>query len=170
MKTDEDEIRALVTTWAGMRTTRLQRHLHAPPDAVYRALVDADAVQDWKVPTGMRSEVHQFEPREGGRFRVSLTYEEPGSAGKTRDRTDTYHGQFLRLIPDRLVVEVTEFETADPALRGEMRITYELTEAVGGTDLVATHANVPPGVRLEDNELGWSLALDKLAAWLARNG
>jgi hypothetical protein len=64
-----------------------------------------------------------------------------------------------------LVVEADEFETADPALRGEMRITIALADAgEGGTQLAAVHEGVPPGVSAADNELGWRMALDKLAA------
>jgi RNA polymerase sigma factor (sigma-70 family) len=62
------------------------------------------------------------------------------------------------------LVEVVEFETTDPALRGEMTITITLADADGGTDLVAVHEGLPPGVALADNELGWQLSLAKLAA------
>jgi uncharacterized protein YndB with AHSA1/START domain len=108
--------------------------------------------------------VHQFDPREGGSIRVSLTYEEPTGTGKTTSHTDTYHGRFVKLVPDREVVEVDEFETADPALQGEMTSTITLSDADGGTDLHAVHEGLPPGVSAEDNETGWRMALDKLAA------
>ena len=93
-----------------MATTELTRVIHAPRAAVYRALLDADAVQGWLVPDGMTSEVHAFDPREGGTFRVSLTYTVPG-----------------------------------------------------GTAVTGRHENLPPGVRPEDNELGWSMSMGKLA-------
>jgi uncharacterized protein YndB with AHSA1/START domain len=51
--------------------------------------------------------------------------------GKTTARTDTYHGRFIKLVPNELLVEVDEFETADPALRGEMTITITLGDADG---------------------------------------
>lgn len=149
------------------RTTRIQRHLPAPPDVVYAALTTADSVRAWRFPDGMTIEIHEFDAREGGRFRVSLTYEDAASAGKTSAHTDTYHGHFLRLRPERQVVEVLEFETSDPAAAGEMKITYDLAASGGGTDLVAIHENVPPGVSLEDNQQGWSMALDRLAALVA---
>jgi hypothetical protein len=59
---------------------------------------------------------------------------------------------------------VDEFETEDPALRGEMTITITLVDADGGTEIVAVHEGVPPGVSPADNELGWRTALDRLAA------
>ncbi len=147
-----------------MSTTRLTRHIRAPRSAVYRALLDRDSVQHWMVPHGMTSRVHVFEPREGGQFRISLTYDAPTGAGKTDANTDTFRGRFVRVIPDTEVVQVVEFDTADPALQGEMTITYVLAEsAEGGTDLIGLHENLPAGVRPEDNELGWSMSIDKLA-------
>jgi hypothetical protein len=76
----------------------------------------------------------------------------------------TFHGRFVELVPNERVVEVVEFETADPALRGEMTLTIELTDADGGTDLVAVHDHLPPGLSPADNDLGWQLSLSKLAA------
>ena len=115
------------------------------------------------VPDGMTSEVHAFDPREGGEFRVSLTYDTPTGTGKTTARTDSYHGRFLRLVPDTEVVQVVEFETDDPQMTGEMTITYRLLDAEGGTELVGVHENLPPGVTPADNELGWRMSTDKLA-------
>lgn len=112
----------------------------------------------------MTSHVHTFDAREGGSFRVSLTYDEPTRTGKTTPHTDTYHGRFAKLVPDEQVVEVMEFETTDPALRGEMTITTTLVDADGGTDVMAVHDGLPPGVPTADNEAGWREALAKLAA------
>ena len=152
-----------------MSTTRVERRIRAPRPAVYAALLDAAAVQQWMVPDGMTSEVHEFEPRTGGTFRISLTYDEPTDAGKTDDQTDTFSGRFARLAPDTEVVQVIEFETDEPDVEGVMTLTYTLSDAPdGGTDVVGVHENLPPGVRPEDNELGWSMSLAKLAALVER--
>jgi uncharacterized protein YndB with AHSA1/START domain len=142
----------------------MSRTIDAPRERVYEALIDPTAVARWKVPAGMSCEVHEFDPREGGAIRVSLTYEAPDRAGKTHGRTDTYHGRFVTLVPGELVVEADEFETDDPALRGEMTITIRLSDAPTGTELVAVHDGLPDAVAPEDNELGWSEALARLAA------
>ena len=126
--------------------TRIRRQMSAPRDAVYRALLDARAVQTWMVPDGMTSHVHAFDPREGGAFRISLTYDAPTGQGKTRPQTDTHHGRFVRLVPSEQVVQVVEFETDDPALQGEMTITFTLADAQGGeggTEILAVHEGVP---------------------------
>jgi hypothetical protein len=50
-------------------------------------------------------------------------------------------------------------------MQGEMTITLTLTDADdGGTELVAVHDDLPPGLSPADNELGWRLSLDELAA------
>ena len=111
----------------------------------------------------MTSEIHSFDAREGGTFRISLTYDEPTTAGKTTSRTDSFHGRFVKLVPDTEMVQVVEFESDDPSMTGEMTVTYKLADAEGGTDLVGVHENLPPGVAPADNELGWRMSLDKLA-------
>jgi uncharacterized protein YndB with AHSA1/START domain len=108
--------------------------------------------------------MHKFDPREGGRFRVSLTYDEPTKAGKTTGCSDIYHGRLIKLVPNEQVIEADEFETEEPALRGEMTVTITLTDADGGTDVFAVHDGLPPGLSAADNEAGWQEALAKLGA------
>jgi uncharacterized protein YndB with AHSA1/START domain len=136
----------------------------APRAVVYKALLDPRAVAIWKVPTGMTCQVHEFDAREGGSLRISLSYDAPSGTGKTSARTDTYRGRFVKLVPNEQVVEVDEFETTDPAMQGEMTITITLTDAAGGTTVHGVHDGLPSGVSIADNELGWRLALEKLAA------
>lgn len=147
-----------------MGTTHVTQHIKAPRAAVYRALLDAHAVQTWMVPDGMTSTVHEFDPREGGRFRITLTYDAPDSAGKSSAHSDTHHGRFVKLVPDRQVIQTTEFETADPAMQGEMLMTFILADAEdGGTDVTGVHENVPDAIPPADNEEGWRMSLSKLA-------
>src|SRR6266545_3554754 len=118
-----------------MSSTRISRHVNAPRAIVYRALLDARAVATWMVPTG-----------------------------KTTAHTDTFHGRFVKLVQNEQVVEVVEFETTDPAMRGEMTITYSLVDTDGGTDIYAVHDGLPLGLSPVDNETGWQMSLAKLAA------
>ncbi|MDB4887875.1 MAG: Activator of Hsp90 ATPase 1 family protein [Gemmatimonadetes bacterium] len=152
-----------------MRRTEVRRVIHAGRARLYQALLDPALLAQWKVPHGMTLTVHEFEPREGGRLRISLAYDDHAPAGKTSAHTDTYRGRFVRLIPDELIVEEDEFETTDPAVAGAMTITIRLLDCPGGTELVASHEPVPPGVSLADNERGWNMALDKLSALVERD-
>jgi uncharacterized protein YndB with AHSA1/START domain len=151
-------------------TTRIERRIDAPPRRVYATLLDAAAVQQWMVPDGMTSRIHRFEPREGGTFRISLTYDQPTGTGKTTSQTDTFHGRFDRLVPGHEVVQVVEFESDDPSMRGEMTITYTLEPDGDGTRLVGVHEHLPPGVSPADNELGWTISIGKLAAVVEQGG
>ena len=148
-----------------MTSTSNSQKLNAPRETVYRALLDPDAVSKWMVPDGMTSRVHAFEPREGGTFRISLTYDSPTGTGKTTSQTDTFHGTFTELIPNRKVVQVIEFETDNPAMMGAMTVTYALTDTPdGGTELRLVYDGLPPGVSAADNDLGTRMSLGKLAA------
>jgi uncharacterized protein YndB with AHSA1/START domain len=151
-----------------MSSTRIARRINAPRANVYRALIDPRAVSVWMVPNGMTSQVHGFDAREGGSFRISLTYDGAAGTGKTTAHTDTYHGRFVKLVPDSQVVQAVEFETDDPAMRGEMTITFTLTDADHGTDVHAVHEHLPRGLSPADNEKGWRMSLDKLAALVER--
>jgi uncharacterized protein YndB with AHSA1/START domain len=128
-----------------MNSTRISYHVNAPRAKVYSALIDPNAIAKWKAPNGMTCQVHAFEAWEGGKFRISLAYDAPSGVRKTTAHTDTYTGRFVKLVPNEQVVEVDEFETADPRLRGEMTITITLKHANGGTDLVAVHDGLPDG-------------------------
>ncbi|MDT7710713.1 MAG: hypothetical protein QOG20_6320 [Pseudonocardiales bacterium] len=149
-------------------TTQIIGHVDAPRPAVYRALLDPTAVARWRVPDGMSGHVHHFDAREGGAFRVSLTYAVEGT-GKSDAHTDTYHGRFVKLVPDEQVVEEFEFETAEPGLRGTMTMTTTLTDADGGTDVLVLHEGIPDVVPAADNETGTRMALANLAALVEAN-
>jgi uncharacterized protein YndB with AHSA1/START domain len=149
-----------------MTSTRVTQHVRAPRSAVYRALLDADAIATWRVPSGMSGHVHEFDAREGGAFRVSLTYAAPEHAGKSGAHTDTYHGVFGTLVPDERVVEVIEFESADPAFGGVMTMTTTLVDVDGGTEVVVVHEGLPAGVTAADNEAGTRMALENLARFV----
>jgi uncharacterized protein YndB with AHSA1/START domain len=146
----------------------VSRRIDAPRRAIYRALLDARSVARWKVPDGMTSHVHEFDGSPGGAIRVSLTYDAPTQTGKTDAHTDTYRGHFAKLVENERVVEVLEFETADPAMSGEMTVTTTLTDADGATNVLIEHDGLPAGVSATDNETGTRMALARLAALVER--
>lgn len=146
-----------------MATTRVIKHIAAPPGRVYAVLTDPDSVEQWMVPEGMSSQVHHFDARGGGTLRISLTYDDPDEPGKTHGATDTSTGRFTKLVPGGEVTQVIELQSEAPDVAGEMTITYSLSDADGGTNLTGIHENLPPGVSPEANELGWQMSIDKLA-------
>ncbi|MES2521713.1 MAG: SRPBCC family protein [Gemmatimonadota bacterium] len=151
-----------------MPVTRITHRLKAPRAAVYQAFLDPVAVMQWMVPADMTGEVHVFEPREGGAFRISLTYHADTGAGKSSAHTDTYHGRFVSLTENERIAQLLEFESSDPAMQGEMTLTVTLADRDGGTDLTVVHDRLPPGLSPSDNESGWRLSLEQLASLVER--
>lgn len=139
----------------------------APRDAVFAALVDPRAIELWRTPDDMTSDVLTWDAVPGGRFRVSLTYDR-GQAGKTEGATDTYSGRFEDIVAGERVVEVIEFESDDAALAGEMTVTTTLRDGGGGTEVELTHEGIPDAVPPDQNELGTRMSLAKLAAYVER--
>jgi uncharacterized protein YndB with AHSA1/START domain len=149
--------------------TEVSRVIRAPRRSVYQAFLDPQAVAAWLPPGHMKGEVHVFEPREGGRIRMSLTYRDPkekpvGKGGKTSADTDTFQGRFAQLVPGETIVWTTEFESNDPEYSGEMRTTFTLADEGDDTKVTVLTENIPPGVRPEDNAAGARSSLDHLAA------
>lgn len=147
-------------------STRVSRIIKAPRKTIYQAFLDPDAVASWLAPDTMRVRVHTFDPREGGQFRISLTYQNPGDSqrGKTAGDTDTYHGRFVKLVPYEKIVEAIEFESQEPGFAGEMTMTVMLADVDGRTEVSLLYENVPTGIRPGDNEAGSRQSLQKLAA------
>jgi uncharacterized protein YndB with AHSA1/START domain len=139
------------------------RVIRAPRAAVYRALLDPEAVEQWRAPDGMTAEVLAWEPVVGGSFRITLTYDDRWREGKSSPGADTYHGTFAELVADTRVCEVVEFETAEPDMAGPMTVTTRLADADGGTRVTVTFEGIPSGVSPEDNAAGTSMSLANLA-------
>lgn len=141
----------------------------APPDAVYRAFADPDALMAWLPPEGMSGRVLDHDFREGGRYRIELTYAEtaPFGVGKTTGRTDISTGRFLALEPGKRIVQSVTFESSDASFAGEMVMTWSFEALPAATRVTVTAENVPPGIRQADHEAGLRASLANLARYLA---
>ena len=151
---------------ANRSSTRVSKIINAPREAAYQAFLDPVSIVAWFAPDNMRGHVHLFDAREGGIFRISLTYLDQAHSlgGKTSEDTDTYQGRFVELVPYAKIVEVIEFESQDPAFAGEMRMIVSFADADGGTEITVLCEGIPEGIRPEDNEMGCKESLQKLAA------
>lgn len=148
------------------RRTEVSQFVNAPRRTVFRAFMEPEWLVVWLAPDTMRGQVHTFEPRQGGRFRMSLTYQQAEDAGlgKSSDNTDTFEGLFAEIIPNETIVWRIVFESDQPEFAGEMRMTWTLADVPGGTEVTCLCEDIPAGIRLEDNEVGTRQSLRKLAA------
>jgi uncharacterized protein YndB with AHSA1/START domain len=149
-------------------STRTSRLIPAGPDRIYAAFTDAAALVAWLPPGEMTGQMHAFDARVGGGYRMSLFYPptERHFRGKAAEREDMVDVRFVALAPPHRIVETIRFVTADPSLLGEMTLTATFDAVPGGTAVTLLFDNLPPGLRVEDNEAGARLSLDQLSSWL----
>ena len=135
-------------------TVRLHRVLRAPPERVYRAFLDADAMAKWLPPNGFTGKVHEVDARVGGRHRMSFTNFSTGTS-------HSFGGTYLELTPHERIRYTDKFD--DPNLPGEMQVTISLRRAACGTELTVLQEGIPEMIPLEACYLGWQESLVLLA-------
>jgi uncharacterized protein YndB with AHSA1/START domain len=137
------------------RTVRLHRVLRSPPEKVYRAFLDADAMAKWLPPHGFTCKVHHFEPKVGGGFRMSFH-------NFTSGNSHSFSGEYLELLPHQRIRYTDKFD--DPGLPGVLQVSVTLTPVSCGTELAVVQENIPEAIPLEMCYLGWQESLLQLAA------
>ena len=149
------------------RTDSASRVIHASPEIIYKAFLDREAVTIWRAPKGMECYVFEFEPRQGGKFRMSFTYisQQHEGEGKSSAHQDIFHGVFKELIPNQKIMEIVQFESDNPAYTDEMTVTTTLEPLGENTKVTFTCSNVPVGIKPEDHQKGITSTLDNLAAY-----
>jgi uncharacterized protein YndB with AHSA1/START domain len=135
-------------------TVRLHRVLRAPPELVYRAFLDADAMAKWLPPYGFTCKVHHMEPKVGGTFRMSFSNFNTGHG-------HSFGGEYLELVANERICYTDKFD--DPSLPGEMRVTVTLAKMLCATEISIVQEGVPEIVPLEMCYLGWQESLAQLA-------
>lgn len=135
-------------------TVRLHRVLRAPPERVYRAFLDADALAKWMAPNGFTGRVHHIDARVGGTYRMSFT-------NFTSGNSHSFGGEYLELLPNERIRHTDSFD--DPNLPGTMLVTVSLKAVSCGTELSIVQEGVPEVIPLEACYLGWQESLVLLA-------
>lgn len=135
-------------------TVRFHRVLRSPPERVYRAFLEIDAMAKWLPPYGFTCKVHHMEPKVGGTFRMSFFNFNTGHG-------HTFGGEYLELVPNERICYTDKFD--DPNLPDEMRVTVSLVKVSCGTEINIVQAGVPEIISLEMCYLGWQESLAQLA-------
>ena len=141
-------------TKSNTNTIRLHRVLQAPPERVYRAFLDANAMAKWLPPNGFTGQVHHLDAKVGGTYKMSFTN---FSTGKSH----SFGGTYLELVPNERIRYTDKFD--DPNLPGEMQTTIILKQVFCGTELTATQEGIPAVIPAEACYLGWQESLTLLA-------
>src|SRR5215475_646796 len=135
-------------------TVRLHRVLRAPPERVYRAFLEPEAMAKWLPPHGFTGKVHQMDARVGGSYKMSFT-------NFTTGRSHSFGGSYVELVPHERIRYTDRFD--DPNLKGEMQATISLKKVSCGTELSIVQEGLPDAIPLEACYLGWQESLRNLA-------
>ncbi len=139
---------------ASTGTVRLHRVFSAPPERVYRAFLEPDAMVKWLPPHGFTGTVHHMDAKVGGTYKMSFRNFGTGHA-------HSFGGKYLELKPGELLRYVDTFD--DPNLPGEMTVTVTLTKVSVGTDVQIIQEGIPAAIPAEACHLGWQESLNQLA-------
>lgn len=153
---------------ASDRSSSNTRFIDVPRETVYDAFLDREALAAWLAPDIMTGQVHAFDGRVGGGYRMSLRYfdDVEGNPGKSTEREDHFFARFVELSPPERIVQAVTFDSDDPAFAGEMMMVVTLAAERGGTRVTMDFMDIPPGIPPEANEAGTAQSLDKLARLL----
>jgi uncharacterized protein YndB with AHSA1/START domain len=135
-------------------TIRLHRVLRAPPERIYRAFVDADAMAKWLPPNGFTGRVHEMNAKVGGTYKMSFTNFSTGTS-------HSFGGTYIELVPNERLRYTDRFD--DPALQGEMQTTVVLKKVSVGTELSVVQEGLPDVIPPEACYVGWQESLQLLA-------
>ena len=135
-------------------TVRLHRVLRAPPERIYRAFLDADAMAKWLPPNGFTGKVHHMDAKVGGFFKMSFT-------NFTSGQSHSFGGEYLELVPFECIRYTDKFD--DPNLPGEILATISLKKVSCGTELNIVQEGLPDVIPVEACYLGWQESLTLLA-------
>ena len=131
-------------------TVRLHRVFHAPPERIYRAFLDADAMAKWLPPNGFTCKVHHMEVKVGGSFRMSFTNFSNGAS-------HAFGGEYLELSPHERIRYTDKFD--DPNLPGVIEVTVTFKKVSVGTEMNIVQEGIPDVIPVEACYLGWQESL-----------
>jgi len=145
---------------ASAGTVRLHRVLRCPPERVYRAFLDPDAMAKWLPPHGFTGKVHEMDARVGGGYRMSFTNFGTGDS-------HSFGGKYIELVENERLRHEDRFD--DPNLPGVMQVTVSLREVTCGTEVDIVQEGIPAAIPVEMCYLGWQESLQALASLVEPN-
>jgi uncharacterized protein YndB with AHSA1/START domain len=134
-------------------TVKLHRVIAAPPERVYRAFLDPDAMAKWLPPHGFTGRVLEMNAKVGGTYRMQFT-------NLSNGQVHAFGGKYLELVPNERIVNTDVFD--DPNLKGEMRTTVTFKAVSVGTEMHVEQSGIPAAIPVEGCYLGWQDSLQLL--------
>lgn len=134
-------------------TVKLHRVFSAPPERVFKAFIDPDALVKWMAPHGFTAKVHHLDAKLGGTYKMSFSNFSTGSS-------QSFGGTYHEIIPNQLLRYTDQFD--DPNLPGNIEVTIQLNSVSVGTEVHITQSGIPDVIPAEACYLGWQESLQLL--------
>jgi uncharacterized protein YndB with AHSA1/START domain len=134
-------------------TVKLHRVLSAPPERVFKAFIDPDALVKWMAPHGFTAKVHHLDAKVGGSYKMSFSN---FSTGSSHSFAGTYH----EIIPNQLLRYTDQFD--DPNFPGNIEVVIQFKAVSVGTEVHITQLGIPDVIPVEACYLGWQESLQLL--------
>ena len=132
---------------------KLHRVFSAPPERVFKAFIDPDALVKWMAPHGFTAKVHHLDAKVGGTYKMSFSNFSTGSS-------QSFGGTYHEIIPNQLLRCTDQFD--DPNLPGNIEVLIQLTPVSVGTEVDITQSGIPDVIPAEACYLGWQESLQLL--------
>lgn len=141
-------------------TLVIKKMYQAPVAEVWRAWTDPNEVASWYGPEGFTTEIHEFDFRKGGNYR--LTMKAPDGT------THPLHGTFMECNPMKKLVMTWQWENTEgmSGMNAETLVTVEFAEHKGGTEMLFKHEKFPTQESADNHTKGWTSSFVKLDAKL----
>ncbi|MCT8090931.1 SRPBCC family protein [Acinetobacter sp. C_4_1] len=134
-------------------TVKLHRIFTAPPERVFKAFIDPDALVKWMAPHGFTAKVHHLDAKVGGTYKMSFSNFSTGSS-------HSFGGTYHEIIPNQLLRYSDQFD--DPNLPGNIEVIIQFKAVSVGTEVHITQSGIPEVIPVEACYLGWQESLQLL--------
>lgn len=146
------------------RELRLDRHIDASPEQVFRAYTDPEILKQWFVPAPWKVASADLDPRSGGK--CVTTFADPEGNEYPNE------GIYLEIVPNRRVVFTdTYFEGWVPNPEPFMTAIIDMEPSGDGTDLHISVRHQTAEGREKHETMGfydgWGKTLDQMQALLS---
>jgi uncharacterized protein YndB with AHSA1/START domain len=150
----------------------IERTFDAPVEQIWRMWTVPEHFQAWYGPTGATIPVAKIDPRVGGTRLICMEVQTPGGpmkmwfTGEHREVVENQRLVYTEMISDEAGNPVSPQSMGLPDGHSVTEVRVELAMVDGRTRMVMTHVGVPAG---SPGAAGWSMAFDKLAAYVEAN-
>lgn len=139
------------------RTLHLARRFRAPPEKVFRAWTDPQALKQWWGPDGFTTPFVAIDLRVGGTYHIEMHAPD--------GRIQQLRGTYVDIQPPNRLVMTWYWQGTERDDGYESLVTVEFQAHGNETEIALTHERLPE-TSMGDYNGGWTSTLDRLESFL----